>query len=157
MTRNLEVLRYEKRLKYLFDQSALLPEEPILIRSHWARYLCILVSGYLETSVQAILSQYARDKSVPYVANYVENRLNGFRSAKMSNIIALIRNFNPEWADYLAKETEGELADHINSIVKNRHKIAHGIDTSVSLGYVTAWYESAKKVIKLIEDLCAKK
>lgn len=154
MTRNLEILSYEHRLDHLFDQTKLLPEEPPLIRSHWARYLCVLSAGYLETSIQILFSELARKTAHPYVANYVENKLRSFHSASMGNIIELTRLFNTTWADYLEMQTKGKLGDHVNSIVKNRHQIAHGKNVGVSLAYITEWHKSAVKVIELIENLC---
>ncbi len=72
----------------------------------------------------------------------------------MNNILQLTGLFSLEWKDNLETATEGELADAINSIVSNRHNLAHGRDVGVSLVYMKSWYEKATKVIKLIEDLC---
>ncbi len=153
MAKNIEVVRYEKRLKNLFEQANNLPDDPLIL-AHWARYLCILSSGYLETAIRATYSEYARKQSSPNVAGYVENRLKNFRSAKMSRIIELTRMFNPDWADQLKRDTEGELANSVDSIVDNRHSLAHGKDTGVSLVNLKNWHRNATKVITLIEKLC---
>jgi hypothetical protein len=153
MSRNLEVLSYEKRLDNLFQQTKSLSDDPF-IQSHWARYLCVLSAGYLETSVRLIYSEYARKRSSSQVANYVDAQLRNFQSAKMNNILQLAGMFNPEWKDRLATETNGELSDSVNSIISNRHQIAHGKDTGVSLANLKIWYKNATKVIELLESLC---
>src|SRR5580658_5700290 len=102
------------------------------LKSHWARYLCILASGFLEVAVSALYSQYAHQVSAPGVANFVEATLENFHSPKMMNICLVARQFNPDWADQLESATAGELKDAVDSIVANRHLIAHGRDVSIS-------------------------
>ena len=46
--KNIEVIRYQQRLDDLFKKIVAFAED-IELQSHWARYLCILVSGFLET------------------------------------------------------------------------------------------------------------
>ena len=153
MARNRVVVSYEARLNHLFQLTESLPDD-LMIRSHWARYLCVMSAGYLETSVRAIYGEYARTRSTPCIASYVDSKLKSFRSAKMNNIVQLAGTFNPNWADDLTRETEGELADSVNSIVNNRHQIAHGKDTGVSLANLSRWHKNATKVIKLLEEIC---
>lgn len=86
----------------------------------------MLVSGFLETSLQILYYQYAKDKAAPFVANYVDAQLGRFQNPNMDRILALTRSFSPDWATGLRAATEGEIKDSIDSIVANRHKIAHG-------------------------------
>jgi hypothetical protein len=90
--KNIEVVRYQQRLDSLFEKVKDISD--IELQSHWARYLCILVSGYLETSVRAIYNEYSRKRTDENVANYVSSRLKGFQSPKMANIVDLTRAFS---------------------------------------------------------------
>jgi hypothetical protein len=123
--KNREVVRYKQQLDDLFSKISNLPEGAEM-RSHWARYLCIRVSGFLEVSVRSIYSQYAKDKAAPFVANYIEKQLSGFQNPNMEKILNVARAFNPEWADRLEQIVEGEIKDSVVSIVAIRNKIAHG-------------------------------
>ncbi len=154
MARNREIVSYESKLNNLFRQIDVLPDTS-LVRDHWAKYLCIVLAGYLETAVRELYMDYAQEKSSPYVANYVKNRLNRFQNAKMRDILELTQTFNPDWRNSLHTQTEGQLANHINSIVSNRHQIAHGRDTSVNLVQVRDWHRSATQVVTIIENLLA--
>ena len=41
------------------------------LRADFARYLCVLVNGYLEQSIRNACAEYARMRAQPSVANYV--------------------------------------------------------------------------------------
>ena len=151
--KNREVVRYKQELDSLFLKIANLPEDAE-IRSHWARYLCIRVSGFLEVSVRSIYSQYAKDKSAPFVANYIEKQLSNFQNPNMDKILNLVRAFNPSWADRLEQVVEGEIKDAIVSIVATRHKIAHGDNVGITYIKMQAYYKNAVKLVELLEKQC---
>jgi hypothetical protein len=151
--KNVEAVRYKQRLDHLFKQVSALSDD-IELQSHWAKYLCILVSGFIENSVRAIYTQYAREKAIPYVANYVTHKLKGFTNPNMEDILGLAGMFNPEWRTCLERNTEGELKAAVDSIVANRNLIAHGTDVGISFVTIRTYYQSAVKVIELIENTC---
>jgi len=153
--KNQEISRNKQELDYLFEKVTAFSADTYL-QSHWARYLCILVSGFLETSVRIIYREYAKKKAIPQIANFVEGKLEDFQNPKMEKILQLTGLFNKDWENDLRRETEGELKDAVDSIANNRNKIAHG--DSVGIGYIQikAYYERAIKVIELIENQCSK-
>jgi hypothetical protein len=116
--------------------------------------LCVLVSGFIECSVRAIYTQYAREKAIPYVANYVTHKLKGFTNPNMEDILSLAGMFNQEWRTCLEQDTEGELKAAIDSIVANRNLIAHGTDVGISFVTIKTYYQNAVKVVQLIENTC---
>lgn len=150
--KNIEIVRYQQRLDALFEKVEDISD--IELQSHWARYLCILVSGYLETSVRTIYGEYTSKRADKNVANYVSSKLGSFQSPKMGNILELTRAFSRQWAEELEIATEGELKESVDSIVANRHNIAHGRDVGVSYVTIREYYQNAVKVIELIEDQC---
>jgi len=151
--KNIEIVRYQQRLDRLFKQIADFSEN-IKLQSDWAKYLCVLVSGYLETSVRLTYSQYAKEKAAPYVANFVEGKLKRFQNPNMANILELTRLFSPEWEKSLKKITEGELKDAVDSIVINRHKIAHGESVGITYIRIKNYYKNAIKVVEIINNQC---
>ena len=151
--KNIEVLRYKQRLDDLFEKVKDISD--IELQSHWARYLCILVSGYLETSVRAIYREYSRKRADRNVENYVSSRLKWFQSPKMEPILQLTRAFSQQWAERLKIETDGELKISVDSIVDVRHNIAHGRDSGISYSRICDYYKNAVKVIELIEKQCS--
>lgn len=151
--RNPEIVRYRQRLDSLFERVRDI--EDLELKSHWARYLCVLVSGYLETSVRAIYNEYASKRADENVSNFVSNGLRRFQNPKMGNILNLAETFNLQWAEELKNNIDDELKESINSIVANRHNIAHGRDSDISYVRIFKYYQNAVKVIELIEKQCS--
>lgn len=152
--KNKEVVRYKKQLDDLFDKIYNLPQDDSEIQSHWARYLCIRVSGFLEISIRSIYSQYTKDKAAPFVVNYVESQLKIFQNPNMEKVLKITRYFNPSWAERLDKITEGEIKDAIVSIVAQRNQIAHGVNAGITYSKIKTYYQNAIQLVELIERQC---
>lgn len=149
----LPIHQAKQRLDVLFPKVGALGSD-IELQSHWARYLCVLVAGFIETSVRSVLSDYASKKSVPQVYKFVESELGFFQNPKMEKILELARSFDAKWAEEIKVATEGELKDSVNSIVANRHLIAHGENVGVTYSNIKKYYENAVKVIDIVEQKC---
>jgi hypothetical protein len=148
----LAIHRQKQRIDELFKAASLLTD--VELQSHWSRYLCVLVSGFLENSVELCLSEYCRRVSNATVSNFVSVKLRGFQNPKMGAILELFGSFNPDWRTQLEAATQGQLSDSVNSIVGNRHKIAHGESVSLSMGTLTAYYKDAASVIEILQRTC---
>ncbi|MEB3884543.1 HEPN domain-containing protein [Lyngbya sp. CCY1209] len=151
--KNIEVVRYKQQLDDLFDKISKLPEDAEM-QSHWARYLCIQVSGFLEVSVRSIYSKYAQSQASPFVANYVEKQLSGFQNPKMEKILDIAKSFNPKWSERLSQVVQGEIKESIDSIVANRNNIAHGRNVGITYTRIKGYYQNAVKLIDLLEKQC---
>jgi hypothetical protein len=88
------------------------------------------------------------------VAGYVEQQLARFQNPKMNLIIETAGFFNDDWQRELKLRTEGRLAESINSIVANRHQIAHGKSVGLSLHVLSQYYGDAIQVVNLVRQLC---
>lgn len=152
--KNIEVQRAKQKLDNLFGKIGKLPPDDLELQAHWARYLCILVSGFLENSVRAIYAEYAKKVASPNVANFVGRKLEDLQNPKMEKILQLTGAFSLEWESKLRKDTEGELKDAIDSIVNNRNNISHGQDVGITYTRIKDYYEKAIKVINMIENQC---
>ncbi|MBI4319344.1 MAG: hypothetical protein HY675_12710 [Chloroflexi bacterium] len=148
-----EIVRLEQRLNSLFKRVGELDADPEL-QAHWARYLCILVSGYLETAVREVYGGYAERTSSLRVARFVLQRLDGVQNANMERILQTAGAFDEQWRDQLKDITEGDLKDAVDSIVNNRNQIAHGRDTGISYSVVHDYYQRVTKVVRLLQEQC---
>jgi len=148
----LAIHRQKQRLDELFDAARHIPDPEL--QSHWSRYLCVLVSGFLENSVEMCLAEYSRQRSDAAVSNFVQAKLRDFQSPRMGAIIDLFASFNPDWRTQIDQATQGRLSDSVNSIVGNRHKIAHGESVSLSMSSLAAYYKDAATVVALLEHTC---
>jgi hypothetical protein len=157
---NKEVLRHTQRLDALFQRVRELPgrmkegEEYERYQADLARYLCVLVSGYLETAMRDIYGQYAATRCSPQVLRYVNHHLGRFSNPKMGKIRALAGLFDPEWQESLGGTVDEEIEAAIDSVVNLRNQIAHGQDTGVSYAVVADYYKKAQRLVQAIESQC---
>lgn len=147
------IASYEDKLDNLFNQYHSIPDDSF-IQAHWSRYLCILVSGYLEISVGAILINYVEDKASTTVKNYVSKQIGSLQNAKAGKIYDLVASFNADWESQLRTRTEGSVRDAIDSVVANRNQIAHGRDANISFVVIKGYYERSKEFINIMEFIC---
>jgi hypothetical protein len=154
--RSLKIAKEQQRLDNLFAKISEIQRvspDDLDLQAHWARYLCILVSGFLENSISTIYIEYAKKKATPQIANFVQKRLEKFQNPNMDKIFQLMASFDEEWGKQFKIRTEGDIKDAVNIIVKLRNSIAHG--KSVGITYITIknYYQSAKKLLDVIEDI----
>jgi hypothetical protein len=147
---NLEVTRYRQRLDALFGRVSALSHD-LELQAHWARYLCILASGFVEESVRILLSDYVQKRADTTISRYVNAQLDGFQNPKAGKILDLLRAFDIAWAESVEQFLGDERKDAIDSIVNNRHQIAHGRNVGISYVTIKNYYEKAVEVVEFIE------
>lgn len=148
--RNFRVHQDHQRLMGIFSLVKNLPQEPEIL-SHYSRYLCVLCSGFLETSIRTILSTYARS-TAKTTSEYVSAQLNRFQNPKAEAITQLVAAFDKSWEESFRNKIAGAPADSLNSIVENRNKIAHGENVGISLVTLESYFSNAIKVVELIDE-----
>jgi len=150
---NREVLSYKQRLDYLISKvDAFTGDEEL--QAHLAKYLCIMVSGFLENSLRAIYGEYAVKKSHPNVANYVDSQLDGFQNPNMEKILTLAGSFCPEWRTELERVTKDDIKASVDGLVANRHVIAHGGSIGITIGRMKRQYGHVVKLIGIVQRQC---
>ena len=152
-----EILRYKRQLDDLFSKVSTLDSD-FEMQSHWAKYLCIRVSGFLEVAVSTIYKNYAKNKAAPFVVNYVDKQLSSLQNPNMEKILKITRSFNPDWAKEIELELidNSEIKDSIDSIVDVRNKIAHGEDVGITYTRIKRYYEVALKLVEFLETQCSR-
>jgi hypothetical protein len=145
-----------QRLDWLFAQASAFDSKELEMQAHWARYLCILAAGFLENALAEIYSEYAKSCARPTVATYVELALSRVQTPKASRFVETARAFDPRWVDDLEDFlATGGRKDAIDAIMSNRHLLAHGKDSGISLVRVRDYLNKSVEVIEFIEGQCA--
>ena len=149
------LLMQHQRIESLIDAVTELPSDKIEMQAHWARYLCVLAAGFLENALSDVYSAYAKARSHPSITNFVEATLLRIQNPKASRFVETARAFEPNWTEELQKflEQEGR-KDAIDAIMSNRHLIAHGKDSGISLARVKEYLKKSVEVIEFIEQQC---
>jgi hypothetical protein len=142
-------------LKNLIKYTDTATDESIELMSHWAKYICILAAGLLENAIKEIYSDFIISASSKPVANYATSVLTKIQNPKSSKYIEIAGKFNIIWAkeltEYLEKDGRG---DAIDSIMANRHLIAHGKYSGITMTRIKEYIEKSLEVIDFIESQC---
>lgn len=147
-----EVHRLRTRLDAAFGRAPAASDDPEL-QSDFAKYLCVLVSGYLESAICALLQSYAQRRSSPDVASFVERQLGPWTNPKSEKIIDLFGAFSQDWRDDLTQFLVDQRKDSVNSLVALRHKVAHGESVGTSLSQIRSHYRVVNEVVDHIVQL----
>lgn len=147
-----EVSRLRKRLDATFARVPSSSSD-LEVQSDFAKYLCVLVSGFFENAVVALILDYVERRSAPDVAVFVERQLDRWTNPNAEKIGALFGSFNPEWRLLLERYFVDERKESINSLVALRHKIAHGESVGTSLSQIKAHYKIIIDVVDYLADL----
>lgn len=152
---NQEVARQLQRLKGLLAKASDASDEDFYLQSHWARYLCILVSGFIENALKEIYSDFIHGNSSKPVAGYAIANLMKLNNPNAGRFLEISAAFKPDWRDQLeAFISEDGRKEAIDSIMANRHQIAHGGDVGITLVKVSDYLKKIVVVLEFIETQC---
>ncbi len=144
----------KQRLDATFERVGTIDSNAFELQSDFAKYLCVLVSGYIERAIAEIVQEHASRNGSPTLQKFVESRTNRTVSAKPQKIIELLGSFSEEWR----REIEGFISEDqkeaINSIVENRHQIAHGHESQITYSTIHDYYKKSQNLIIRVQELC---
>jgi len=125
------------------------------IRSHWTKYLCVLISGAIEQEVREIFLGYAKKHWQPraafeYLAESAERRL---QSPNIYKIREFAKIINRKW-DNKIKSLNSEYGESINSISNNRNSIAHGVDVDLTRDRLEKYFYGSVKFLEGLKEIC---
>lgn len=154
--RNRELSRQLDSLKYLVDRTSIATWDDIELQGHWGKYLCVLSAGFIENAMSEIYGAFMENAASRPVVNFASSFLNQIKNPKTARFVEVSRLFNQHWAEELEQFlTEDERRRNaIDSIMANRHLIAHGRNTSISVYRVREYLETSIKVLEFIESQC---
>lgn len=124
-------------------------------QGHFARYICVLTSGFIEQAIRVHFGAYAQTHASPELVRFISKELETFQNPKVGKVIALLQKFSEDWAREVQRGIEGRISDHVDSIVARRHEIAHGKPSGLSLGTATEYMKSAFEFLEVICSKCA--
>ena len=153
--------RYRKRLANMLASPPVFGGEAsssIEGQAQWAKYVCVLVSGFIEQAMKEILLSYSSRKSAPAVHRYIEKTWPSSKNMNVGAIAEILGKFDQAWEDsFLAwLDSSLERKATINNIISWRNNIAHGNEsntTGVTMNSVKNGFSCACKLVEFVEDL----
>lgn len=89
--------KYKSRIKSLFKSYN--EDSNPETQAHNAKYLAVLVSGYLEQAIKELLLHYASQGARPQISRYIEETWPISRNMSADNIQIILRQFNVTWSE----------------------------------------------------------
>jgi hypothetical protein len=147
----------EKKLDQLFDEVSKYKEEDI-IKSHLAKYLCIQASGYLENVIKELIEEYHNKTCTKQTSNYVNKKLESFTNIHDKKLTNFLKSFDTEWYNKFNLKLTDEQKESLNSIISQRHLIAHGNEQRSNLKFssMIKYYQDLKEIVKLLRTIIKK-
>ena len=148
-----EVSRLRSSLRDAFNRAKSLSNADTEIQSDFARYLCVLVSGFVETCVAELAIEHCKQRSSTTVTNYAAGQLDRLQNLKAQKLVQLVGSFEKKWAIDLSAFMDGAPKEALDSVINLRNKIAHGQSVSLSLGRITQYHEKIDEIIVYVANL----
>lgn len=123
-------------------------------RAMIARHVCVLASGLVETVVRDHLIHFTRNtKPKSELVRYVEQSLDRFQNPEFARILDVVGRFSPAWRQAL-EQVDDSVKSAINSVVSNRHLIAHGRDSGISLRQIEEYFHRIRSFVVDFRMVC---
>lgn len=148
MTR--ELARRHDQLRDLLARTRLV--EDLEMRSHWGRYLCVLVAGFIEQAFVEIYCNMVARAARPEVVRYAQWSLRQIQNPKPTRFLDVTRTFDGTWANRLAEFFgKNGRKEAVESIMTQRHSIAHGGDSGITVAQVEQHLKRSVEVLNYLE------
>ena len=141
-------------MQYLLERTEEASGGDIELMGHWGRYLCVLTAGFLENALKEVFSDFVSRKSSPQIASFAMAKLDEISNPKSARFVDVTNSFDARWANKLTEfldEDGGQRRNAIDSIMANRHRIAHGKSAQVSVGRVRGFLPGCVEVVEFLE------
>lgn len=150
-----EVEMHRRRINATFERAARVKGIPDTdeIHADYARFLCVLVSGWIEKAVAYLVLAYADGKCPRQVCSHLEASLKRLTNVTSDRLLVTMGTLDKGWRDELEALLTDEQSTALNSIVGLRNDIAHGGGSSLSLSGVTAYWDATQAALEHFEAL----
>jgi hypothetical protein len=153
--RNRELERQLQSIRSLFERTRNACGDDIEMMSHWARYLCVLCAGFLENALVAVYIDFCRSAASPPVAQFATGALEQISNPKTQRFLDTAGRFRSDWKEALERFVDEEgRREAIDSIMANRHLIAHGRRSDITVARVSGYFAKSIGVVEFIEAQC---
>lgn len=142
---------YRARLSALAEKTPAEPDE----QADWAKYLSVLVSGYLEQALKEILLEYAGKQNAARLQNYITGTWPESRNMRPSNIKEILNHFDQSWASKFEEwiATGDQYKSEIASLITSRNDIAHGKEANTTNVTLRSTRNRLRIALELVEFL----
>lgn len=125
------------------------------VKSLLLKLFCVRTAGLLEVFLKTRISEYSKGKVPKEINRFMTAKFKDITNLKSSKFEDVLTSFSVEWSekftDYL-KEHEPEKTA-LDSIIAQRHNIAHGQPSSIGEVSMNQYYEGVKHVVSFLDGV----
>ena len=122
-------------------------QQDLQVQSDLAKYLVIRVSGLVEQVVAEVVDAHVSAQASPTVLSHVLWRLGTFQNPNIERILQLVGSFDRRWRERLEATATAAERGALGSVTAQRNRVAHGQDSTISLGQISAYYGEIKSLM----------
>jgi hypothetical protein len=148
---NPSILAHRQKIDNLFEKVACF--EKLAIKSEWSKYLCILVSGFIEESLRVLLEKYCENKASANIQKFVGKKIDNITNCNTGKIKGILDDFSSDCGNEFTNKINDQIKTAIDNVVQNRHKIAHGKSIPMSYHNILNYYNNVKKAVEILEEI----
>jgi len=122
--------------------------------SYLAQFLSVKLCGLYEESIEQMVRDRAQRTGDAAIAAYVSwaaDKL--FKNPDYSTIKGMIGTLDSQKAKQLDTRFTSDKQLALNSIVTNRHSVAHGKPANVTMRDVVGFFRKSRHIVPVLEDL----
>jgi hypothetical protein len=150
-----EIRRQKDKIDNLFKKTQIATSGDLEIQSHWAKYMCVLVAGFVENSLNYVYTRYCTDCTNSKVSNFARKNLSKIQNPKSGRFLEVAGSFDQVWRQDLEAHIDVDgRKEAINAIMTNRHLIAHGKNSDITITQLSGYFLKTISVIEFIENQC---
>ena len=156
LMRSQELTRQLQILSECFRKTSSAVGGDLEMQAHWARYLCVLSAGFIENALAEIYTEFVRRAASEPVANHASSVVSKVQNPKAQKFVETAAAFKARWGEELEAflEEKGR-RDAIDSIMANRHLIAHGKNSGITVARLQSYLSKAIEVVEYVENQCS--
>lgn len=124
-----------------------------VVQADYARYLCVLVTGFLEQQVQQTILSYVDSQDDRRLSSYIAARLRRSRNMRRSQLLELVGEFDLAWRSELLQRLTDAHSAAIESAYASRNSIAHGEDVALTLSQIREYYRFIREVVEFFRHI----
>jgi len=125
------------------------------IKSMLTKFLCVRTSGLLENYIKSRIGDYTQGRVPKEVNRYISQKFKDITNLKCNRLKDVLDSFSNEWSEEFLTyiEEHEQQKNSIESLITNRHNIAHGQNVGMSFSILEQYYEDVKAVITKLETI----
>ena len=146
-----EVKRRKDRLNAVVGQVDGADLSPELL-AHFARYLTVLASGYVEQSTKELIREYSRTHGDARLQRLTGRHVEKTRNIDAEKLKQLLDALDADWWPSLQASHSDDI-EALTSIATLRNSISHGGDSNASLVVVKSYIERIERIVVWLTTL----